>query len=97
MSKSHFEAKKFHFQNFIIVVTYDVFVNILVRGIKTVNCQTLMAPPGAPRGLKGLMAGDSGKIFWYKKVGLIRFRIVQNLQISDVQNHDNFDEISRFF
>ena len=47
---SHFEAKKSHFQNLIIVFTFDVFVNVLVRGIKTGNYQTLMAPPGAPRG-----------------------------------------------
>ena len=47
---SHYEAKKSHFQSLIIEVTFDRFVNLLVRGIRIGYCQTLMGPPGAPRG-----------------------------------------------
>ena len=44
-------------------------------------------PPGHPRG------GVVGKIFFEKKVGLNRFRIVWNVQKSCFQNFDFFDDI----
>ena len=46
-------------------VTYDRFVNLLVRGIRIGHCQTLMGPPGAPRGWG---PGVVVKIFGNKKL-----------------------------
>ena len=65
MADSHYEVKKSHFQSLIVEVTFDRLVNLLVRGIRIGHCQTLMAPPGAPRGW-GL--GVVEKIFGIQKL-----------------------------
>ena len=94
---SHLKAKKLNFQNLILDVTNDRFIILWIREMQNGYCWSLMGPPGPLRGPQRLGVRGSGKFFWYKKVSLIRFRIIWNVQISGSQNHVIFDQNSWFF